>query len=184
MKKIFFPNMLLIAGTGRNSGKTTLACNIISKIAIQQVVIAIKVSPHFHDSIPDMMTIIQTPELYIAEEINEDSGKDSARMLKAGASRSFFVMCKDEQLDQAVGHLLKIIPKDAAIVCESGGLRRMIEPGLFLMMNKKDNSEFKKGVLELKELADRWITFDEIQIDFDYTKINFKDNKWILNEHS
>ena len=43
------PNMLLIAGTGRKSGKTTLACACIAHFSKQTGIYAIKISPHTHD---------------------------------------------------------------------------------------------------------------------------------------
>ena len=44
----YHPNILTIAGTGRNVGKTTLACSIIKKMALNARITAIKITPHFH----------------------------------------------------------------------------------------------------------------------------------------
>ena len=48
IKKIQIPHLLLIAGNGRNVGKTTLACKIIAQFARETEVIGLKITPHFH----------------------------------------------------------------------------------------------------------------------------------------
>jgi hypothetical protein len=180
MIQIKMPEMLLIAGTGRNSGKTTLACHIIKKTSTSFPVIAIKITPHFHRDIHSGKTIIERSDLVIKEETDPKTGKDSSLMLKAGALRSYFVMAKDEQLKEALQLIIKQIPDKTPIVCESGGLRHWIEPGAFLMMNRSDNSAFKPGAEALNKIADSCITFDGNKIDFDYHTINFSENKWSI----
>ncbi len=85
------PQLLLIAGNGRDSGKTTLACLIIQKFSPEHQIIALKISPHKHRIAAGGKVICDTENLYIAEETNAGTGKDSSRMLQAGASRSFFI---------------------------------------------------------------------------------------------
>ncbi len=46
------PNILLIAGTGRNVGKTLLACEIIQQLSKTMAVTAIKTSSHEHPLSP------------------------------------------------------------------------------------------------------------------------------------
>ncbi len=48
MAKINFNNVILISGSGRNCGKTTVACHIISQLAKMGQVTGLKISPHFH----------------------------------------------------------------------------------------------------------------------------------------
>ena len=64
-------------------------------------------------------------------------------MLAAGARKSFFVMALDEQLPEAMQQVLSIIDHHDFIVCESGGLRNFVSPGLFFMMSGKDNPDIK-----------------------------------------
>jgi len=176
------PEMLLIAGTGRNSGKTTLACQFIKKTSANFPVTAIKITPHFHPHTENGRTIIERDDLVIIEETDPGTGKDSSLMLKAGASRSYFVMAKDEQLKEALQLLIKLIPDTTPVVCESGGLRHLVEPGVFLMMNRSDNNTFKTGAEALKKIADRLVTFDGDRIDFDFNTINYSENKWRITK--
>ncbi len=176
--QIRIPEMLLIAGNGRNSGKTTLACRIIRNISACIPVVAIKITPHFHENFGTGKTLFNREDLVIIEESDPESGKDSALMLKAGAVKSYFVMAKDEQLNDALQVILKQVPEKVPVVCESGGLRQIVEPGIFLMMHRKDNNVLKPGVESLNILADKVITFDGKNIDFDFNNVSYSENKW------
>ena len=176
--KIRLPQLLLIAGTGRNTGKTTLACTIIRNISRYQPVVAIKITPHFHANSNLDKMIINRNGLVIAEEKQANTEKDSSRMMRAGAETVFFVMANDEQLAEAIRIILDQNTKNLPIVCESGGLRHHIEPGLFLMMNRSDQTEYKPETIVLKAVADHWITFNGSEIDFNPETITYSANKW------
>ena len=180
MEKILMPQLLLIAGTGRNTGKTTLACKIIQKFSPDESIIALKITPHFHRNIQSGKIIINENNLYIAQETDSTTGKDSSLMLKAGAKQSYFAMATDEHLDEVIQNIFSMIPSDALLVCESGGLREWVVPGIFLMMNRKDIEILKPGTERLKMLADRLITFDGEKIDFDFDALEITDNQWKL----
>ena len=179
---IKMPELLLIAGTGRNSGKTTLACHIIKNFSSMFPIVAIKITPHFHQTNNSDMTIIERENLIIIDEANDETRKDSSLILKAGAIKSYFVMAKDDQLKEALLLIIKQIPDKIPIVCESGGLRHWVEPGIFLMMNRSDNNTFKPGVKDLKIVANHWITFDGKEIDFDVNTINYSGDKWKITK--
>ena len=66
--KWHIPNMILIAGNGRNVGKTTFASNIIRHLSASTTVIGIKVSPHIHDLNEDLVVIQKTDDFVVAEE--------------------------------------------------------------------------------------------------------------------
>ena len=180
MNDLKLPHLLLVAGTGRNTGKTTLVCNIIRNFSSSQSIIAVKITPHFHKNSESGRVLINTENLYLAEETNHATGKDSSRMLQAGASRAYFVMAKDENLEEAFLQIRKSIPDDSLIICESGGLRFHIEPGLFFMMNKKIPEAIKPSAEKLIFLADRVIIFDGEKIDFNPDSIRIRDNQWAL----
>lgn len=176
--KIKIPELLLIAGTGRNSGKTTMACSVIRNISKLQPIVAIKITPHFHENYAFGKILVERDDLVIVEETQRDTDKDSSRMMRAGAKPVYFVMAKDEQLKEAFEIILELIAKIRPIVCESGGLIHYTAPGLFLMMNQSETIEFKPGTEDLKALADRWITFDGNNPDLDPDTIIYSANGW------
>jgi len=178
MNLIAMPHMLLIAGTGRNTGKTTFACNILRKFSTTHAIVALKITPHFHRNVQGGNVIINSDSLYIAEETDAVTGKDSSLMLQAGARKSYFIMVADAGLDQAVQAIMPLIPPGSLVVCESGGLRSHIIPGLFFMMCSPGKETAKPAAEKLKLSADRVITFDGEKIDFDLNRIEINENQW------
>jgi len=180
METQILPNILLIAGTGRDSGKTTFACNIIRKFYRDLPIVAVKISAHFHEDIHVGNLIYSDEHLFVGEETDTSKEKDSSRMLAAGARKSFFIMAFDEQVLEAIQIVQSIIPPKNFIICESGGLRNYITPGLFFMLNRSDNPTPKPECVPYKNLCDRWITFDGHDFDFTVDNIEIRDNKWNL----
>jgi hypothetical protein len=182
MKTIVLPQMLIISGTERKSGKTTLVCNIIRKFSPHKSIIAFKITPHFHKNIKSGKVLIDNERLYIAEETDSSTGKDSSLMLKAGAQQSYFVMVTDDHLDEAFREIMAVISSDKLLICESGGLRHHVIPGLFFMMKKAGTVSLKPGAEQLMPFADQVITYDGKTIHFDINRIEIADNQWTLKQ--
>ena len=171
-----YPQMLIVAGTGQNVGKTSLACALIEQVSLQNNVIGIKISPHFHEISSSGKLIMKSENFEIVEELNDYGHKDSSRMLKAGAKRVFYVQTKkDDILNEVMIELQKYLTKDVAIICESGGLRHFVEPGLFLVCRSKDQFEMKQHLKILEPKVDQFILYlmvmDSILI---FQKLNLK----------
>lgn len=183
MTALELPRFLLISGTGRDSGKTFLACNIIGKFKGIVPLIALKISPHRHNLLLGGNVLVEEENLLIAEETDPGSGKDSSRMLAAGAFRSFFIIATDEMLVKATEKIISLAGRDSFYVCEAGGLRRFANPGVFLIVSHQDESRRKPDPYYLKSLADACITGGQ-QHDFDMNRIMISENRWILkNSH-
>ena len=162
MERITFNNMLLIAGAGRNSGKTSLVCQIIAHLSEKHEVIAIKVAPHFH-ALPDGASlVVDNPEMVISEE-TAPGPKDSSRMKQAGAARSFYVQVTDAHLPKLVAWFQEYFP-DSLLVCESGGLIDVVRPARFLFVHKTTIPQEKKRLLnyrpEMVQYRNGTFTFD------------------------
>jgi hypothetical protein len=173
-------NWLIISGTKQNTCKTTLACRIIKKFGLSHQIVGIKISPHFHSLDSDLKIIEKNTDFTIAEEINPNRTKDSSRMLRAGALRVFYIQTGDENLSKVSEFLFRILKNNEFIVCESGGIRNIVEPALFFICNSKDNFDIKEKTKQLLPLADKWITFDGIDFDFDTKLLEIKENKWTI----
>jgi hypothetical protein len=57
-------------------------------------------------------------------------------------------------------------------------LRDLIEPGLFLMINKEKNNDIKPRAIGYQKLADKWIEFNGEDFNFTAENIAFTDNEW------
>ena len=83
---MIFPNLLLIAGTGTRSGKTSMACKIIEQFPDLEIT-AIKISPHFHETTTGLISKSEKKGYSIYEETNRGTLKDTSRMLHSGAHK-------------------------------------------------------------------------------------------------
>jgi len=171
-------NILLIAGTGRNVGKTLFACRLIEELACKNELVCIKVSPHFHKLSAEIEIIRDTENFSIAKENNKKGSKDSNRLFQAGCGKVYYVQAKDDHLPEVLSYFEKIISAETPVICESGGLRDLIEPGLFLMINKENNINIKPRAISYGQLADKWIEFNGDNFDFTAEKIVFTNNEW------
>jgi hypothetical protein len=172
------PQLLLIAGNGRDSGKTALACLIIQKFSPDHHIIALKISPHQHRITTGGKVISDTDHLFIAEETEAGTGKDSSRMLHAGAGRSFFICSDEDHLLPAMNKILELANDDSLFVCESGGLRRFTEPGLFFIVDRVGREEIKLSTQNLLQFENIWITFDGHHFNLNLSEIVILQNSW------
>ncbi len=181
-----FENMILIGGTGRNTGKTTLAERIIEKLSKKVPVTAIKIAnikpenKQFHGH--DVSGF--TDRIFVEKEIRMDDNKDSMRFLKAGAQASWFIQTEDAFLPETFPEIQKILNDSQWIVCESNSLRKFVKPGLFIMIKGENDTLAKKDVPALLQLADvtlpanEWERFDEV-----IKKIEIKGGEFVLMKH-
>jgi hypothetical protein len=172
------PQLLLIAGNGRDSGKTTLACLIIQKFSPEHQIIALKISPHKHRIATGGKVICDTENLYIAEETDAGTGKDSSRMLQAGARRSFFICSTEDQLPVAMDKILELADDNTLIICESGGIRWFAEPGLFFIVGRAGSEDIKPGTQNLLQFHNIWLTFDGRHFNLNLNEIVIHHNNW------
>ena len=180
------PNMVMIGGNSRNSGKTTMARKIISKLSVLHEVIGLKVTSIRPDEreMHGTHTEENAPGFTIFEELNPDSYKDTSKMLRAGATRVFYIRISENYIEKAVLHFMLKYINNQIIVCESRSLRLIINPGLFLMMMRLPvESKKKKDVEAFLSLDDRVFDFDEgvSVLDQFVDKLQVVDGKFIQN---
>lgn len=171
----YLPNWLIVYGTNRNAGKTTLVTDIIRHFHRQLSITAIKISPHFHPLDDKALVLNKTGEYVIVRETTGNTGKDSSRMLDAGADEALYIQVWDDHLEQAIPEILTLIKPGNAVICESGWARSLISPGAFLILNRTGNKEIKDSVPALRPLADRWIEFDGTNFDFSPAELTFEE---------
>lgn len=171
-KRIKMPNLLLIFGNGRNVGKTYLARSIITRFSKNTSVIGVKISPHFHP-FENKKILFKSDDFVIIEE-DQINRKDSSLMLQAGAEKVYFVMSEQKNLKKAFLKLQDYLP-ETAIVCESGGLIELVNPGLGFFVNKKDQPITKN---KYDQFAPIMVINNEGRLNFDINSIHFKNNRF------
>ncbi|MEZ5198224.1 MAG: hypothetical protein R2764_18095 [Bacteroidales bacterium] len=158
---LFLPHLLLVAGTGRNTGKTTFACSIIEKFSVELKVTGLKISSHFHSGTESLHPLFKNENFSIYRETSICMQKDSSKMLKAGADKVFYIECRDESIEEAFERFLQLADGSGPVVCESPSLRRYINPGLFIIVDTNSNQNKKEDIIKLKSKADLFIETDK-----------------------
>ncbi len=173
---IKIPNLLLIAGMGTKSGKTSLACRIIEQCNNLSIT-AIKITPHFHETTKGLITIKEDKGYSIYEETSRYTTKDTSRMLRSGASRVYFAKVWDDQLPEVFNMIMDKVPANMPVICESPALRNYVEPGLFIIMTSTTINK-RKNINGLKELPHVMFKLEDLKNPTSLP-ILFHDGKWV-----
>lgn len=156
-------NLLLVAGTGQNTGKTSLICRLIAELSGNFSVIAIKISPHFHP-VNSGYTLVEVPgKFLITRETSMITGKDSSRMLAAGASKVFYIQIEDDNLLLIRDFLNEQIATRCPVICESGGLRKILSPAHFFVCMAQGDESKNDPKNWFVSLADQHFTTEQIR---------------------
>jgi len=183
------PNLLIIGSTGRNTGKTEFACKIIEKFSAQNELVGIKIIPVDKEEekchrgtegcgLCDSLT----GDFEIIEEKTTGSAKDTSRMLNAGVKKAYLLIVDRNALEKGINALLSQMPDKALIVVESNTIRKVIEPGLFLVIKKLMDNSVKSSCAEVIEFADKIIEFNNMVWDFDPDQIVIQNQSWIIKD--
>lgn len=183
--------MLMIGSVASNVGKTKLACALLERFGRCSDIIGIKVTTikskdrrcprgGWGCGICSSME----GDFCLVEEADRELDKDTARLLAAGASRVFWLRVMKEHLEEGIESLLDIMGPDAVCICESNSLRKVVVPGLFLIVKDRFSRRWKGSAQRVKRYADRIVISDGKDFDFDLGRIKLIDSRWILPEEA
>ena len=177
--------MLMVGAFGRDVGKTRLACALINKFGSQGNVVGVKVTAigHVKDSCPrggdgcGVCSALQGP-FQITEETDRKAGKDTCKMLAAGAKKVYWLRVLKSHLDDGVKALMEVVGKDCVFVCESNSLRLAVEPDVFILVKAAKSEDHKPSIKEVIGYADRVVTFDGDKYDIELDEFKIADGRW------
>jgi hypothetical protein len=161
-------HMVMIGATGRNSGKTTLALQIIDAYKGKIPIVAFKLI-----TIRDHGDICPRggqgcgicKGLKSCFDIREETGttgtKDTMLLKKAGAQKVYLIRAFKESIREALEDALKSVPDNALILCESNSARLVAKPALFIMIQSSTASVVKPAAKAVLEYADIILPQDE-----------------------
>ncbi|MDR2098059.1 MAG: hypothetical protein LBP37_06025 [Spirochaetaceae bacterium] len=141
--------LILIGSTGRNSGKTFLAAELIRRFSPVPVT-ALKITGIERHGGPcprggqGCGACAISGDFCLEEELSPNGTKDTSVLLAAGAKKVFWLRCLHSALargfaaflNQAGGESIG----DGIIICESNSLREVLEPAAFIMINDAEGS--------------------------------------------
>lgn len=163
----FYKNLLLIGGSGRNVGKTTLALEIIKIFSKQAEIIGLKVSTHHKgdELLHGSHSIIPADNYVINIEKNDVPRKDTARMLQSGVTDAYYIESAGEKVKIAFEEFYnKFNPFNSPVICESRSLRRYVKPGLYILL--------------IGQNGDKIITEEEKSLADIVYSVNFEENNF------
>ncbi len=175
----YFSNVLVVGGTGRNTGKTTLVEQLIRKFKDQYTVVALKTSMLLpgEEYLHGRHLLKKSDTFFIYEEDNSEGKKDSQRFLKAGAKKSYFISANS---NKAFGIAMQeLLPKQDSrilIIVESNVILDYIKPAVFLMVVGENMNKPKYS--DLLNKADKLIiAMNKISFNRVVDTIDVKTNK-------
>lgn len=185
------PGWLVIGATGRNSGKSDLACVVISRLHRTHRIVGVKVTTIAGDerACPrggegcGACTGLEG-EFEIREESGDQPGKDTTRMLEAGARRAFWVRCRSGGLRAALAALSPRLGHGTLVVAESNSLVGEARPDLFLMVSPAGAIAVKPTARAVLPLAQRVVISRDRAFDLDLRHLAVVDGEWHLAEAS
>jgi len=178
--------MLLIGSSGRNTGKTRLAIDIIKNNRQRTEIFGLKVTtieekdgtcPHGRKGCGVCSSM--EGDFLILEEKDGSLEKDTSLLLNAGAKKVYWLIVLEEALKLGAEALMKVIPQDSVIVAESNRLRLAVKPGLFIMLINPEGG-IKPSADRVRPLADLIIETDGERFGFPTASILYSQAGWVF----
>jgi hypothetical protein len=186
---INIPGMLMVGASCKADGKTTFTCSLIEKFSSQLDIVGVKISTidsvnksHHPDVTGSGKNSLPLRPYYITEEKEKGGHTDTARMLAAGAKKVLWLQALNAHLEKGIKALLDNIGDETVSICESNRARRIIEPGVFIMIRGAQEASWKPSAQEVVEYADRIVVSDGTKFDIDLNDIQFVESRWTVRE--
>lgn len=185
------PGWLVIGATGRNSGKSDLACAVIARLHGAHRIVGVKVTTISGDETAcprggegcGACSGLEG-EFDIREESGSQPGKDTTRMLEAGARRAFWVRCLSGGMRAALAALSPRLGHGTLVVAESNSLVEEAKPDLFLMVSPAGAIAVKPTARAVLPFAQRIVDSRDRAFDLDLRHLAVVDGEWHLAEAS
>ena len=179
----------MLGSAGRNVGKTEFACQLIRKYRLQEQVIGLKITTIDSSGRPcprgnkgcGVCTSFNG-KYQLTEETGGPAGKDTVRMLEAGAQRVYWLKVREPYLREGIQALNRYLDDTSCIICESNSCRRVLNPGMFLVMQKEGSSIIKRTCRNVIHEADKRLFFHGTGWDMEVDQFFFSDKKWAFPE--
>ncbi len=184
------PDILMIGSSGRNVGKTLLACELVRRHAAVHAVTAVKITT-IHEEEWDCPHGVAgcgvcgslQGDYQLTEEKDGPPDKDTTRLLKAGATRVFWLRVRQPHLAEGVGELMRRLPAGQPAVIESNSARQVLAPGLFLIL-RDGGAEVKASCRGVMGQADRTLIFDGRGWGMAPDRITYSAGRWWMRQEA
>lgn len=151
--------LILIGSTGRNSGKTFLASELIRRFSGTPVTV-LKVTGIESRDGPcprggqGCGACAIAGDFCLDEETSGDGTKDTSLLLAAGAKRVFWLRCLRAALGRGFAAFLEHSGGTGPIICESNSLREVVNPAFFIMIRNSRVKNVKPSAQKVAGKSD------------------------------
>jgi hypothetical protein len=169
--------VIVVGGSGRKVGKTSLACGLIWALPEFRWV-AVKITSHEHGACEPVW-----------EEPRAGQESDTARYLAAGAQRAFLITASAVEVPVRVQELWAKVGPESHLLFESNRIVEWLQPDLCLAVQGVDESETKASFGMLTARADAMVRRgdrDEMSVGerpvfqlADLTRISAPMGRWV-----
>ena len=153
-------SLILIGSTARNSGKTTLACELAQQLEATCAITALKVTritdgesgcPHGEHG----CGLCEQFEggFCLERETDVSRNKDTSLLLASGIEHVYWLRTQKESMAESYQAFEQEIDPDHMVICESNSLREYVHPLVFIML-AADSCETKPSAQAVMEYAD------------------------------
>jgi hypothetical protein len=174
-----FPEFIIISGSGKKVGKTFMATALIRAFSGKIPLLALKISPHVHDSLGNTRLRSAADGFRIFQDTGPHH-KNSGQFLEAGALESFFMETGDEHLTGAFEIFMKECnPANLPVICESGALSYLVKSGISIFITRT-NDEVREHKLIARNQADLVLPAESFSTPGIIERISFTEGMWQL----
>lgn len=181
------PGMLMVGARSKADGKTTFTCDLIKRFSAEADVVGLKISTidslnaDHHPDITGYKSSDAPMRSYcITEEKATGARTDTDRMARAGAAKVLWLQALNSHLEEGMNELASILGNETISVCESNRARKVVEPGVFVMIRGAQEAPWKPSAQEVVRHADRIIVFEDGEFDIDLNDIQLLDGRWAI----
>ncbi len=177
---IKIPGMLMVGASGRGVGKTPLTCVLIERFSSQHDIVGVKISTVDAFNQDHHPGVTHSVSYRITEEKDRRGWTDTCRMLASGAKKVFWLEVLDTHLEEGITVLLDTLGCETVSVCESNRARRVVEPGVFVMIKGSQETDWKPSAEEVAQYADRVVISGDARLDADLDDIQLAGGRWAI----
>ncbi|MDR2659984.1 MAG: hypothetical protein LBC27_08380 [Spirochaetaceae bacterium] len=151
--------LILIGSTGRNSGKTYLAAELIRRFKDAPVT-ALKITCVERRNGPcprggeGCGGCAINSDFCLEEECSCGGTKDTALLRVAGAEKVFWLRCLRSSLARGFDAVLEHSGGAGPIICESNSLSEVVKPAFFIMIRDSSGEKPKPSAEKVMQKAD------------------------------
>ena len=151
------PVIVAVSGLSSNTGKTTLACDLIERMPGWE---AIKLTRGHYRScgkdpngccVSDLLR--DEPLIRSGRESNYEKGKDTGRFWDAGAANVHWVIVGEDQVAQGIGQALARV-KSLGVIVEGNSFLEYINPDYAITCARAGENRLKSSARRTLEKAD------------------------------